>query len=127
MKIKEILETPYLQKTLSTISNQIKTGAPIPPNKLPKGNVKSASVKAPINQMNRQSTQQIIKPGKTLPLPTGPNQETDYEIDQVKGDQVTMKTKRPNQQAPQSVTVNKKDLDPVINNLQSRLKAQTPR
>lgn len=125
MKIKEITETPYLQKTLSQISQQVKTGAPVPPNKLPKGPVKSAQVKAPVNQMNKQATQQLIKPGVTMPVPTGPNKEVDYKVDQVKGDEVTLKTNRPNQQAPQSITVNKKDLDPVITNLQRRQKAQT--
>jgi hypothetical protein len=125
MKIREITETPYLQKTLSQISQQVKTGAPVPPNKLPRGPVKSAQIKAPINQMNKQADQKLMKPGTTLPMPTGPNKETDYQVDQVKGDQVTMKTKRPTQQAPQSITVNKKDLNPVITNLQRRQKAQT--
>lgn len=125
MKIKEITETPYLQKTLSQISQQVRTGAPIPPNKLPKGNVKSTQVKAPMNQINKQTTQKLIKPGVTMPMPTGPNKEVDYKVDQVKGDEVTLKTNRPNQQAPQSITVNKKDLDPVITNIQRRQKAQT--
>jgi len=58
-------------------------------------------------------------------MPTGPNKEVDYKVDQVKGDEVTLKTNRPNQQAPQSITVNKKDLDPVITNIQRRQKAQT--
>jgi hypothetical protein len=75
--------------------------------------------------MNKQADQKLMKPGTTLPMPTGPNKETDYQVDQVKGDQVTMKTKRPTQQAPQSITVNKKDLNPVITNLQRRQKAQT--
>ena len=56
-------------------------------------------------------------------MPTGGKKEKDYEVDKVKGDQVTMKTKRPTPQAPQSITVNKKDLDPVITNLQRRQKA----
>ena len=37
MKIRDITETPYLQKTLNTLGAQQKTGAPVPPNKLPKG------------------------------------------------------------------------------------------
>ena len=71
MKIREITETPYLQKTLSQISQQVKTGAPVPPNKLPRGPVKSAQIKAPINQMNKQADQKLMKPGTTLPMPTG--------------------------------------------------------
>jgi|TARA_A200000159_G_C7312869_1_gene335414 hypothetical protein len=123
MKIRDITETPYLQKTLNTLGSQQKTGAPVPPNKLPKGPIKSGSVKAPLKQTNTQAQQQIVKPGKTVPMPTGANKETDYEVDKVQGDQVTMKTKRPTPQAPQSITVNKKDLDPVITNLQRRQKA----
>jgi len=123
MKIIEITETPYLQKTLNTLSSQQKSGAPVPPNKLPKGPIKSASVKAPLKQTNTQAQQQIVKPGKTVPIPTAANKETDYEVDKVNGDEVTMKTKTPSAQAPQSITVNKKDLDPVITNLQRRQKA----
>lgn len=125
MKIKEITETPYLQKTLSQISQQVKTGAPVPPNKLPKGPVKSAQIKAPVNQMNKQATQKLVKPGTTMPMPTGPNKEVDYKVDKVDGDDVTLSTKLPNQQAPQSITVKKKDLDPVITNIQRRQKAKT--
>ena len=58
-----------------------------------------------------------------MPIPTAANKETDYEVDKVNGDEVTMKTKTPSAQAPQSITVNKKDLDPVITNLQRRQKA----
>ena len=123
MKIKDITETPYLQKTLNTLGSQQRTGAPIPPNKLPTGPIKSGSVKAPLKQTNTQAHQQIIKPGKTVPMPTASNKETDYEVDKVQGDQVTMKTKTPSDQAPQSITVNKKELDPVITNLQRRQKA----
>ena len=123
MKIREITETPYLQKTLNTLGNAQRTGAPIPPNKLPKGPIKNISTKAPISQANRQADQNLIKPGKTVPMPTASNKETDYEVDRVQGDQVTMKTKTPTPQAPQSITVNKKDLDPVITNLQRRQKA----
>ena len=56
-------------------------------------------------------------------MPTASNKETDYEVDNVQGDQVTMKTETPSAQAPQSITVKKKDLDPVITNLQRRQKA----
>ena len=123
MKIKDITETPYLQKTLNTVGSQQRTGAPIPPNSLPKGPIKNTSIKAPLSRANRQADQNLIKPGNTVPMATGANKETDYEVDKVQGDQVTMKTKTPSAQAPQSITVNKKDLDPVITNLQRRQKA----
>ena len=123
MKIKDITETPYLQKTLNTVGSQQRTGAPIPPNSLPKGPIKNTSIKAPLSRANRQADQNLIKPGNTVPMPTASNKETDYEVDKVQGDQVTMKTKTPSAQAPQSITVNKKDLDPVITNLQRRQKA----
>ena len=125
MRYKEIIETPYLQKTLSQIGGAVKSGAPIPTNKLPKGPIKSQPAKTPINKTNQQANRQIVKPGTTLPIPTAPNQEVDNEIDKVQGDTVTMKNKRPNPKAPQSITVNKKDLDPVITNLQRRQKATT--
>ena len=56
-------------------------------------------------------------------MPTSPNQETDYEIDQVGTDTVTMKTAKPTSGAPEKVTVNKKDLDPILTNLSRRTKA----
>ena len=66
-----------------------------------------------------------VRKGNTIPLPTSPNQETDYEIDQVGTDTVTMKTKKSTGGAPEKVTVDKKDLDPIITNLQRRSKATT--
>jgi len=105
------------------LGSQQRTGAPIPPNSLPKGPIKNTSIKAPLSRANRQADQNLIKPGNTVPMPTASNKETDYEVDRVQGDQVTMKTKTPSAQAPQSITVNKKELDPVITNLQRRQKA----
>lgn len=125
MRYKEIIETPYLQKTLSQIGNAVKTGAPVPSNKLPKGPIKSSPTKGPINRTNQQANQQLMKPGATIPMPSGPNKEVDYKVDQVKGDEVTLKTNKVSPQTPQSIKVNKKDLDPVITNLQRRQKATT--
>ena len=58
-------------------------------------------------------------------MPSGPNKEDNYKVDQVQGDEVTMKTDKVTPQSPQSIKVNKKDLDPVITNLQRRQKATT--
>ena len=125
MRFKEIIETPYLDKVIKQVGQTIKTGSPMPANKLPKGPVKSSQAIAPMKQANKQVDRQMYKKGTTVSMPTGPNQEVDYEIDKVQGDTVTMKNKRPNPKAPQSITVNKKDLDPVITNLQRRQKATT--
>jgi len=124
MRFKEISETPYLDKITKQVAPTQKTGAPIPANKLPKGPIKSP-VKGTIKQTNTQANQQLMKRGAKMPIPTAPGKETDYEVDQVKGDEVTLKTKQPSQQAPQSIKVSKKDLNPVITNLQRRQKATT--
>ena len=123
MRFKEILETPYLDKITKQISPAQKTGAPVPSNKLPKGPVKTQAIKTPLNTLNKRANQTIVKKGNTIPLPTSPKQETDYEVDQVGTDTVTMKTKKPTGGAPEKVTVNKKDLDPIITNLTRRSKA----
>ena len=90
---------------------------------MPKGPAKTQAIKSPLNTLNKRANQTIVKKGNTIPLPTSPNQETDYEVDQVGTDTVTMKTKKPTGGAPEKVTVNKKDLDPIITNLTRRSKA----
>jgi|TARA_B100001287_G_C22539963_1_gene461651 hypothetical protein len=123
MRFKEILETPYLDKITKQIAPAQKTGAPVPSNKLPKGPVKTQAIKSPLNTLNKRASQALVKKGSTIPLPTSPNQETDYEIDQVGTDTVTMKTAKPTSGAPEKVTVSKKDLDPILTNLSRRTKA----
>jgi hypothetical protein len=123
MRFKEILETPYLDKITKQIAPAQKTGAPVPSNKLPKGPVKTQAIKSPLNTLNKRASQALVKKGSTIPLPTSPNQETDYEIDQVGTDTVTMKTAKPTSSAPEKVTVSKKDLDPILTNLSRRTKA----
>ena len=123
MRFKEILETPYLDKITKQIAPAQKTGAPVPSNKLPKGPVKTQAIKSPLNTLNKRASQALVKKGSTIPLPTSPNQETDYEIDQVGTDTVTMKTAKPTSSAPEKVTVSKKDLDPILTNLSIRKKA----
>ena len=123
MRFKEILETPYLDKITKQIAPAQKTGAPVPSNKLPKGPVKTQAIKSPLNTLNKRASQALVKKGSTIPLPTSPNQETDYEIDQVGTDTVTMKTAKPTSGAQEKVTVNKKDLAPILTNLSRRTKA----
>ena len=48
------------------------------------------------------------------------NQEVDYKVDQVKGDEVTLSTNKVSNKSPQKITVTKKDLNPVIANTQRR-------
>ena len=90
---------------------------------MPKGPVKTQAIKSPLNTLNKRASQALVKKGSTIPLPTSPNQETDYEIDQVGTDTVTMKTAKPTSSAPEKVTVSKKDLDPILTNLSRRTKA----
>ena len=123
MRFKEISETPYLDKITKQIAPAQKTGAPVPSNKLPKGPIKTQAIKSPLNQLKQRSDTTIVKKGNTIPMPTGPNKETDYEIDQVGPDTVTMKTTKPTAGAPEKLAVNKKDLDPFITNLKRRQNA----
>ena len=125
MKIREVTETPYLDKITKQIAPAQKTGAPVPSNKLPKGPVKSSQASTPIKQVNKQMDRQMYKTGTTVSMPTGPNQEVDYKVDQVKGDEVTLSTNKVSNKSPQKITVTKKDLNPVIANTQRRQKATT--
>ena len=56
MRFKEIIETPYLDKVIKQVGQTIKTGSPMPANKLPKG---------PVNL----PYQLDLKPIKSLPNP----------------------------------------------------------
>jgi uncharacterized cupredoxin-like copper-binding protein len=92
---------------------------------LPKGPIKSnATVKNTVNKMNTTTNKNLLKPGQKLPIPTAPNQEQDMEIVAVGSDAVKIKSQDPNK--PGEFTVNKKDLDPVINNLMQRSRGQAP-
>ena len=125
MRFKEIIETPYLDKVIKQVGQTIKTGSPMPANKQPKGPVKSSQAIAPMKQANKQVDRQMYKKGTTVSMPTGPNQEVDYKVDQVKGDEVTLSTNKVSNKSPQKITVTKKDLNPVIANTQRRQKATT--
>ena len=66
MRFKEIIETPYLDKVIKQVGQTIKTGAPMPANKLPKGPVKSSQATTPIKQANKQMDRQMYKTGTTV-------------------------------------------------------------
>ena len=126
MRLKEFVPNQYLNQVLKKIGTGAqRTGAPMPQNVLPKGPIKSnATVKNTVNKMNTTTNKNLLKPGQKLPIPTAPNQEQDMEIVAVGSDAVKIKSQDPNK--PGEFTVNKKDLDPVINNLMQRSRGQAP-
>lgn len=127
MKIKEVVENVYLQNLIKKIGSQQKIGVPVPPNKVPKGPVRSSNIRAKVNQVNKQMDRQIFKKGTKIPLPVNPNQEKDFEIDNVDNTNVTLKNLKPKPGEPELTTMKKSDLNPVINNLLRRGRAQTNR
>jgi hypothetical protein len=124
MRLKEFAPNDYLNKVLKKVGpNTMRTGAPIPQNVLPKGPIKSnATVKTTVNKMNTATNKNLLKPGQKLPMPTAPGKEIDMDIMAVGPDTVKMQSKDPKN--PGEVTVKKKDLDPVINNLMQRSRGQ---
>jgi len=124
MRLKEFAPNDYLNKVLKKLGpNNIRTGAPIPQNVLPKGPIKTAAtVKTTVNKMNTTTNKNLLKPGEKLPIPTAPGKEQDMEIVSVGPDAVKMQSKDPKN--PGDFTVKKKDLDPVINNLMQRSRGQ---
>jgi hypothetical protein len=75
-----------------------------------------------MNKMNTATNKNLLKPGQKLPMPTAPGKETDMDIMAVGPDTVKLQSKDPKN--PGEVTVKKKDLDPVINNLMQRSRGQ---
>jgi len=124
MRLKEFAPNDYLNKVLKKVGpNAIRTGAPMPQNVLPKGPIKTvATVKTAVNKMNTATNKNLLKPGQKLPMPTAPGKETDMDIMAVGPDTVKLQSKDPKN--PGEVTVKKKDLDPVINNLMQRSRGQ---
>jgi len=68
---------------------------------------------AAVNKM----AQQVIKKGAKLPMPDATGKETEFEIDDVKGAEVTLKNPKPKPGDPIKTVHNKKDLDPIIKQL----------
>ena len=124
MRYREIKETDYIQNLIKKIGAGQSTGGPVPQGVLPKGTIRSAGASQSTKVINRQVDRDLLNPGKVLPLPVGPNQETDMEIDKVDTDTVSFKNPDPKPGEPPTTTLNKKDLNPVINNLLRRQRAQ---
>ena len=124
MRLKEFAPNDYLNKVLKKLGpSNIRTGAPIPQNVLPKGTIKTnATVKTTVNKMNIATNKNLLKPGQKLPIPTAPGKEQDMEIVSVGPDAVKIQSKDPKN--PGAFTAKKKDLDPVINNLMQRSRGQ---
>tara|TARA_B100000686_G_scaffold148270_1_gene155676 strand:- start:14219 stop:14596 length:378 start_codon:yes stop_codon:yes gene_type:complete len=124
MRYREIKETDYIQSLMKKIGAGSGTGAPVPTGVLPKGTIKSIGAKQVATQINKDANKDLLKPGKMIPIPVGPNQEKDMEIDKVDADTVSFKNLDPQPGEPPTTTLNKKDLNPVINNLLRRQRAQ---
>lgn len=125
MKVREITETDYFQKLLKKTGMQQKQGVAMPKGTMPKGNIRTPGMKTPLKQISKTIDRQLIKPGAKITLPTSPNQEQDFEIDKVDNDDVTLKNLKPKPGQPATTTMTKKDLDPAINNMLRRQRAQT--
>lgn len=126
MRIKEIAPDNYLDKITKRLGTTVKMGTPTPQNLLPKGPIKSnPAVKNTVNKMNINTNKNLLKPGQNIPIPTAPGKEQDMEIVSVGPQAIKMKSKDRNK--PGEFTVNKKELDPVINNLMQRSRGQAQR
>jgi len=126
MKIREIAPDNYLDQISKKLGTTMKTGAPLPPNVLPKGPIKSnATMKNTVSKANTTVNKNLLKPGASIPIPTKPGKEQDMEIVSVGPKDVKMKSKDP--KAPGEFTVTKKELDPVISNVLQRSRGQAQR
>ena len=126
MKIREIAPDNYLDQISKKLGTTMKTGAPLPPNVLPKGPIKTnAMVKTTVGKANTTVNKNLLKPGASIPIPIKPGKEQDMEIVSVGPNDVKMKSKDP--KAPGEFTVTKKELDPVISNVLQRSRGQAPR
>lgn len=70
-------------------------------------------------QANKMLAQQMLKKGATVPMPTadGGTAPTDFKIDDVKGDQVTVVNPKPKPGEPLKTVHSKKELEPIIKRL----------
>lgn len=78
---------------------------------------KGAANKAMTKVANKavgQMAQQILKPGATLPMPDQQGKEQEFEIDNVKGTEITLKNPKPKPGEPIKTVHDKKDLEPII-------------
>jgi len=88
--------------------------------KLAKGAVKGVANKAMQKVQNKavgKMAQQVLKPGNNLPMPDQKGKEQEFEIDAVKGNEITLKNPKPKPGEPIKTVHNKKDLEPIIKQL----------
>lgn len=87
------------------------------------GGATTSAGKSTANKIATQATQaaanQLLKRGNAIPMPTQDGKQKEFEIDDVKGDEVTLVNpdakKAPEE--PEKVTYKKKDLDTIIQGL----------
>ena len=56
----------------------------------------------------------LLKRGSKLPIPDKSGKPQEFEVDAVKGTEVTLKNPKPKPGEPIKTVHNKKDLDPII-------------
>jgi len=69
------------------------------------------------NSATQAAQKQLLKRGNKIPAPTQGGGEAEFEIDTVKGQEVTLKNPKPKPGEPQKITYSKQDLDPIIKGL----------
>lgn len=92
--------------------------------KMAKGAVQSAGQKLAQKAAGKvqqkavgKMAQQVLKPGAKLPMPDADGKEQEFEIDNVKGKEVTLKNPQRKPGEPLKTVHDKKDLDPIIQQL----------
>jgi len=134
MRAREFMEAiPSLGKTAQGLGQAIKTAKtpnapknPMDDNPLQKKNPFAKKQQGQQSQLDKakdaasqELKRKLVKPGSKIPLPTDEpnNKVTDFEVDNVKGDEVVLKNPKPKPGEPLKTTHKMKDLDPVIKNL----------
>ena len=72
-------------------------------------------------QATGQMAKAMLKPGVKLPIPDAAGKEQEFEIDSVKGKEVTLKNPKRKPGEPLKTVHDKKDLDPVIAKLAGQM------
>ena len=80
---------------------------------LAKGAIDKAASKVQQKAMG-QMANTLLKRGSKLPIPDKSGKPQEFEVDDVKGTEVTLKNPKPKPGEPIKTVHNKKDLDPII-------------
>tara|TARA_B100000900_G_scaffold408643_1_gene423240 strand:+ start:6880 stop:7344 length:465 start_codon:yes stop_codon:yes gene_type:complete len=72
-----------------------------------------AAVKA-VKKAQDKVSKAILKKGSQIAIPTQGGKETEFDIDDVKGDQVTLQNPEAKPGEPQAFVYNKKELDQIV-------------